>query len=188
MKKIFLILLFIIQLGYSQQVINTCEDSQTSTYIVNGLPNSTFSWNVNGGTIINNNNTSITVLWTDSNATYTITVVETSQFGCIGQPQTFTVTIRGCSFFYFPNSFTPNGDNINEIFNIEGYNLSSLQDYTLLIFNRWGQEIFTSSSVDKGWDGIYNQQLCKQDVYVYKCFFRKEGKNYEKIGQVNLIR
>jgi len=134
------------------------------------------------------NNNSITVLWPDSNGTYEISVTETSEFGCIGEPQLITVVVKGCFYFYFPNSFTPNNDGINEIFNIEGYNLD-VTDYTLMIFNRWGEEIFITDDINKGWPGTkLNGDICKQDVYSYKCFFTKDGKFFEKIGQVNLIR
>ncbi len=61
--------------------------------------------------------------------------------------------------------------------------------YKLEIFDRWGELIFESDEVRKGWDGYYRGKLCQQDVYVWKAYVKlNTGKKYEKVGDVTLLR
>jgi gliding motility-associated-like protein len=62
-------------------------------------------------------------------------------------------------------------------------------EYELLIFNRWGEQIFRSTDIKVGWDGYFNGKVCQQDVYVWKAnisFF--DGRTYAKAGTVTLLR
>ena len=91
---------------------------------------------------------------------------------------------------FIPNSFTPNGDGNNETFIPI---LNNIVDYELRIFNRWGDMIFLSRNVNKGWNGIYMGSECQVDVYVYKISYKylsKFGSNRTDniIGRVSLIR
>ena len=62
-------------------------------------------------------------------------------------------------------------------------------EYHLEIYNRWGELIFVSENIDKGWDGYYKGQLCKQDVYVYKATGKYyNGKTFVKAGDVTLLQ
>jgi gliding motility-associated-like protein len=65
---------------------------------------------------------------------------------------------------YIPSAFSPNDDNINDVFLVKGIGII---DYNLVIFNRWGEEIFMSTNIFNGWDGTYNQFPCQEDIYVY---------------------
>ncbi len=88
---------------------------------------------------------------------------------------------------YIPNAFTPNGDGINENFNPSGI---GIRTYDLLIFDRWGSQVFSSSNLSKGWDGrSANGTVCMQGVYVYTIRVL-DYKNSERqyTGQVSLIR
>lgn len=89
---------------------------------------------------------------------------------------------------YVPNAFTPDGDEINNEFMpiISGIMPDT---YEFLVFNRWGQLIFQSQIVGKGWDGIYNGVMSQQDVYVWKLNVEDQlGKTHEYIGHVTLIK
>ena len=108
------------------------------------------------------------------------------------------VTVLKDCILLFPNAFTPidkAGDGkylpnlpetTNDIFHPVWVNI---EKYHLEIFNRWGQLIFSSNSLDVGWNGFYKSLLSKQDVYVWKaeatCI---GGKKILKIGNVILIR
>ncbi|MFZ9848454.1 MAG: gliding motility-associated C-terminal domain-containing protein [Flavobacteriales bacterium] len=70
--------------------------------------------------------------------------------------------------FYIPNAFTPNGDGNNNQFMAVG---SNVNDFEMLIFNRWGEQIFRSTDINLGWDGTYLNHLVQQDVYVYKILY-----------------
>lgn len=67
---------------------------------------------------------------------------------------------------FIPNSFTPNGDNLNEVFPGNAYNSGgSLYDFR--IYNSWGQMIFKASEPAQQWDGTFKGQPAEEDVYVY---------------------
>ncbi len=91
---------------------------------------------------------------------------------------TLTLTAKNCSVkdeiklidycessLFIPNTFTPNGDNKNEVFKVEGKHVN---DFEMYIFNRWGELIFYSNDISHGWDGKYSGQKVQEDVYVWK--------------------
>lgn len=87
---------------------------------------------------------------------------------------------------YVPNSFTPNGDGLNDVFNVYGTGIIRLK---LLVYDRWGEKIFESNDQSKGWDGSYKNSLCEQGVYTYVINYTTlDRKALEKSGHINLIR
>lgn len=86
---------------------------------------------------------------------------------------------------FIPNAFTPNGDGINETFAPKG---QSIQVFNMKIFNRWGELLYETDSMEKGWDGQYQGVLSQQDVYIYKIKARGEIAGLvEEEGTVTLI-
>jgi gliding motility-associated-like protein len=86
---------------------------------------------------------------------------------------------------YVPNSFTPNGDGMNETF---GAYSEGVKDFTMQVFDRWGAMIFESNDINKRWDGTYRGQLAPQGSYVYKIQAKAiNGRILTKKGTVNLI-
>lgn len=65
-------------------------------------------------------------------------------------------------YIYIPNAFTPNGDNVNDVFKVRSKNLIS---GALIVYDRWGNKIYESDDINKGWDGTYKGVLQQQDVY-----------------------
>jgi gliding motility-associated-like protein len=98
------------------------------------------------------------------------------------------ILTQNTCLIYFPTSFTPNNDGINDVFRI--LDATNLNDYTLTIYNRWGQKIFETTDYTKGWDGSVNGQLGETGVYVWFCKFKKSNsaQNIEMKGTVLLIR
>jgi gliding motility-associated-like protein len=112
-----------------------------------------------------------------------------------------TVSPKGCldstikrievlpTFTYFvPNAFTPNADGINDRFNGKGDEFSN---YKMLIFDRWGELIFSTSDKDAGWDGRANggNELAQIGVYIYKIALTDfKGTNHQYEGSVTLVR
>ncbi|MBK7391037.1 MAG: gliding motility-associated C-terminal domain-containing protein [Bacteroidetes bacterium] len=89
---------------------------------------------------------------------------------------------------YVPNAFTPNQDGINDAFSIAGIGIVSMN---LEIFNRWGENIYSTSSRDAGWDGSVQKDngLAQQDVYVYQVTVKDVfGKTHQRVGTVTLVR
>jgi len=87
---------------------------------------------------------------------------------------------------YVPNAFTPNGDNNNEIFLPKG---EGIKEYTLRIFDRWGQQIFQSNDIMVGWDGKKGDTYLQEDVYVWAIELRNiKGEPKQLSGVVSLIK
>ena len=90
---------------------------------------------------------------------------------------------------YVPNAFTPNSDGENDSFMAKG---DGIKDFKLYVFDRWGNVIFFSNDIMKGWDGRYlakGADIVQEDVYVWKI----ELKNYKNqpfnlAGQVSLLK
>ncbi|MCB2194876.1 MAG: PKD domain-containing protein [Bacteroidetes bacterium] len=98
------------------------------------------------------------------------------------------VEIIGAGQIAFPNAFTPDGFGPpeNETFKplAEG-----VIEYELFIYNRWGELIFTTKDLSKGWDGTIDGEPAKPDVYVWKAQGKyTNGKSFELAGDVTLIR
>ena len=91
--------------------------------------------------------------------------------------------------WWIPNAFTPNGDGVNEGFNIQG---EYIVDVELSIFNRWGARIFQSEGKsNRAWDGSIEgeSQLAQEGTYVYQVkVIDVWGKQHEKVGHVHLVR
>ncbi|MFZ5553989.1 MAG: PKD domain-containing protein [Bacteroidota bacterium] len=116
---------------------------------------------------------------------YTVTLTVTNAQGC-----TSTITYYlhiGTDFsFYCPNAFTPNGGDLNELFMSKGVGIST---FSMQIFNRWGELIFESTDINKGWDGTYMGKEAAIDVYIWKVrLTATDGIPYDFIGHVTLIR
>lgn len=91
-----------------------------------------------------------------------------------------------CAVF-LPNTFTPNKDGINESFG--AFHTCDFEKYELLIFNRWGQMVFSSSNPAAMWNGDYKGIECPDGVYVYVISYKLFSQSVlRKIGNVLVIR
>ena len=94
--------------------------------------------------------------------------------------------------FYVPNTFTPDGDNLNNTFQPVFVNGFDPQGYTLYIFNRWGQIVFESHDTNVGWNGRYgvDGDFAQDGTYSWKIEVKDEhSANREMfIGHVNILR
>ena len=92
--------------------------------------------------------------------------------------------------FHFPNAFTPNNDASNDIFMGNGI-FGGVVDYTLTIYNRWGQLVYESTDPRQGWNGKeFNVGSdSPQGVYVYKARYRDpRGNLFNTDGHITLLR
>lgn len=124
---------------------------------------------------------------------YLVTLIAYSPFGCTDTAYS-TIQIQEELIFYVPNTFTPDDDDYNPIFKpifTAGYDP---YDYTLLIFNRWGELIFESHNTDIGWDGSYGSnreiEMVQDGTYTWKIEFKVTVTDERKmvVGHVNVIR
>jgi gliding motility-associated-like protein len=117
-----------------------------------------------------------------------------SLLGCVGTDSVYVKLVEDeiPEFgIYIPNAFSPNGDGINDIFQIQFPNLTfNIQNLALRIFDRWGGEVYSGNEVTSGWDGKKNGHDCPGGVYVYLIHYTIEGIPGEQVkkGNVMLIR
>jgi len=87
---------------------------------------------------------------------------------------------------FVPNAFTPNNDGNNDILKVRGRWISKLQ---FVVYNRWGQEMFTTTDLNNGWNGVFKGNEVAPDVYNYflqvTCL---DNKIFTKRGNTSLIK
>lgn len=89
---------------------------------------------------------------------------------------------------YVANAFSPNGDNVNDIF-APKVSFASTEDYTFIVYNRFGLPVFETNDLNVGWDGKINGHKAPLAVYVYFLkFSTSEKKVFEQSGHFTLIR
>jgi gliding motility-associated-like protein len=100
--------------------------------------------------------------------TYIVSV--TNNGGCTASDSITIIVLCSSNNLFVPNTFSPNGDGMNDVFYVRGTGLSRIQ--SMLIFNRWGQVVFekkdfAANDPSAGWDGTINGKPAPVDVYVY---------------------
>lgn len=124
----------------------------------------------------------------DTAGSYTIKLRVTSEFGCTDSTSQIVV-VEDRPSVYFPNAFSPNGDDVNEVYlpTLRGVDV---QNYYLKIFNRWGELVFETEDPNEGWDGIYNLKNAPTGLYQAVARYRlpNSSKKVFVNQQVNLLR
>jgi len=95
-----------------------------------------------------------------------------------------------CFFFqpnvYVPTAFTPNSDGTNDGFHPVSV---AVQDYSLAVYNRWGQLVFQTTDQNASWDGSYGGAPSPSGIYMYMVTFTDfQSRSYKKNGTVQLMR
>lgn len=114
-----------------------------------------------------------------------VSVIAKSNAGCL---DTASVAIKVIPLddIYIPSGFTPNGDGKNDLFRVVGANI---KDFDFKVFNRWGQIVFATNDIGKGWDGTLAGKPQPPDVFVYVVVVKlNNGSTVTKKGTVTLIR
>lgn len=118
---------------------------------------------------------------------YVIRQVVSNAFGCSDTAYE-TVWVNPVSEVFIPNSFSPNGDGINDVWQPV---MSYIKTAEIRVFDRWGEEVFYSDDIYKGWDGLHvkSGRPLKQDTYVYIITYRDyAGRTRVRRGAVTLVR
>ena len=112
--------------------------------------------------------------------------VEVKDFnGCDGVSNFAIVNTQPQTNLFIPNTFTPNGDDHNELFSIIGDNIKT---FSIQIFNRWGELMFMSKSIDKSWDGTFKNKKVQEGTYYYNVkVLGDDNINIELSGSLNII-
>jgi gliding motility-associated-like protein len=125
----------------------------------------------------------------DSIGCYQVVLVASAQDGCT-DTTVQVVCVKDEVIIYVPNTFTPDGDGLNDIFLpilTAGYRPGT---YEFAIYNRWGERFFYTEDVDQGWDGTFKGNEVQVGTYTYTIKFKSSMDNnvYTYNGHVNLIR
>ena len=137
----------------------------------------------------------LTYLWNDNSTnsflkisqegTYWVDVF--NQCGTISD--TINISSNNCGecYFYAPNAFSPNNDNINDTFFPKSE--CDLSSFELTIYNRWGELMYKTNKITEGWDGTINNEEVSTGVYVYTISYTQAGKTPKSTyGRITLFR
>jgi gliding motility-associated-like protein len=96
------------------------------------------------------------------------------------------IDYKDCADIIFvPNAFTPNDDRLNDVLYAKAY--FRIEEINFKIYNRWGQLIFTSTSLINGWNGKINSQKAPPGMYIWTVQYKRNGKVYNQKGTVLVI-
>ena len=120
-------------------------------------------------------------------------VVSVADAGLYSDPSNEICTENwDCFVFDLPNVFTPNGDGVNDVLRAREYR--DIAEFSIIIVNRWGVEVFKASNPDFEWNGqMYNKgKNCPDGAYFYMAEFkaRANGRTFKKVqsGSVTILR
>ena len=167
----------------------------TTTYPVSTMLNASqgavsYLWDFGDGSATSTNTDPVHTFPYGEGNSYVITLVADNGYGCTDTAY-HTITVEEDIIFYVPNSFTPDGDSYNQTFQPVFTSGFDPFDYSLFIYNRWGELIFESHNTEIGWDGKYAGSYEVQDgTYTWKIEFKQSinDKRRTEIGHVTIIR
>jgi gliding motility-associated-like protein len=134
------------------------------------------------------------VQWSDGSTTFPRTFSSTgtytinAQNSCGAASAKINIADAGICTLHLPNAFSPNRDGVNDLFIHQP--LTGLEKYSLTVYNRWGQIIFHTTQLNKGWDGMKNGKPQPSGAYVWKATFvdGATGKIKHENGTLLLVR
>lgn len=144
----------------------------------------TWYWETGDGGVYNSNTFKHTYA---TPGQYTGYLQVVNEWGCSDSTH-FTVIVEEETSIYIPNSFTPDGDGLNDVFELFGTNWRTME---FRVFDRWGGEVFFSDNPDKHWNGKMNNtgDRLMNGTYAYKLYIIDfYGKEYSFMGHINLLR
>jgi gliding motility-associated-like protein len=107
--------------------------------------------------------------------------------GCFQVIGTVHIEVKEEYTIDVPLAFTPNGDGNNDLIHVRGWGLKQLIEFK--IYNRWGQCIFETDDLHKGWDGTFQGKKQEADTYAYTVkALTYGGRVLTKNGLFNLLR
>lgn len=177
--------------AFSYSPTSLTESAPLASFFNESTPNPlTYAWDFDfpgGGTMDTLQNP--TYAYTDS-GTYTVQLIVINNYGCTDTAY-HELTVTPEYIFYAPNAFTPtNHDGVNDTFFPKGIGIDP-NNFKMMIFDRWGNMIYSTEDINKGWDGRANggDNIAQRDVYVWKVFTKDPfGGKHEYIGRVTLVR
>ena len=118
---------------------------------------------------------------------YTVTLGVTTEINNCYKELSQVVLVKPLYYYYSPNSFTPNGDMMNDTFSPF---VVGVETFELFIFDRWGKQVFYSNDINQKWDGTFESTDAQSGTYNFKVLVKKyyDDTIYEEYGIVTLLR
>ena len=127
----------------------------------------------------------------DNVGQFTLSAIHYSN-GCVSPQQQTTITVAACPelIYYIPNSFTPDGDEHNNVWQPVFTSGFDPYSFHVIVYNRWGEVIWESYNHTASWDGTYNNLPCQAGIYTYTLMFgdKDTDAKYTATGHFNLMR
>jgi gliding motility-associated-like protein len=153
---------------FASEYIDLCLESGEAYYLTPDSLNYTYSWFIENAKQPESSNQLFTQ-WPDTSRVYLIKVIGYDEIGCESEPSLMSIKVESCQRFFAPNSFTPNGDGTNDVFELRGM---SVYQPTLKIFDRWGNVVYRSNNL--WWTGDCGTgYYCNTDVYNWVIEYRQ---------------
>jgi len=141
-----------------------------------------YTWSPSGS--VSDPNAPMTIATPTVTTTYVATGYD--QFNCASS-DTVQVAVNYHTNLLLPSAFTPDGDGRNDVFRVVNANVQRLLEFR--VFNRWGQEVFSTTDIRKGWDGTWGGEAQPMGVYQYLIRVGYADQTIETYkGDVTLIR
>ena len=179
-----------VEIFLSEATVNAGNDTsiiENNAVVLGAISNSnggSFIWSPSTSLSCNNCNNPVAT----PRETTTYTVTFTNEFSCAASDDITITVIEGEYYFYMPNVFSPNADGSNDlVFPI--YN--GTKQFTLRIWNRWGQKVFECVNVNEGcvWDGTVDGKLLDPTVLVWEAVVEFKIPSIERYkGSITLIK
>ncbi len=158
--------------------VNGVSDYTVEKYDGQGVPLQTF--NVGTATTLEDNTSD------PINQLYVYVVKADANDPGLGQAVSNEVTVIKEPHLFYPKAFTPNGDNLNDVFTVFG---EYIVDFEMKIFNRWGELLFTTSAIEQGWDGRFKGTVQTEGTYTFVANLTDlAGRTFNRSGSVVLLR
>ena len=144
-----------------------------------------FSWEIQRSEqILSSRTDTETRFQFDKTGKYTVKLHIANDYGCECDTS-FQVDAKE-SMLAVPNVFTPNGDGIHDEFRVA---YRSIRSFSMVIFDRWQHQVYSSSDPAHGWNGTINGRPAAESAYTYIIeAVGTDGTKYKKKGTVNLLR
>ena len=163
------------------------EDQVTFTDASYSANAASWNWYFNSTALNTSNLQNPTFVYTEAGAN-AVTLVVKSDKGC-SDTITKSLFVNEDFGVFVPNTFTPNGDGLNDLFFAKGYGITKFE---FEVYDRWGEKLFSSTDINEAWDGSMtargNKQI-KEGIYTWRMkLVNVYGKTKELTGHVTLIK
>lgn len=176
--------------GWNPDVVTTSNNQTTFTPLSLYGPITSINWMFTGTGVDGYDTTNVqnpTRVFENAGK-FPIMLIQRTDHGCIDTIVKFIEVVEDFNV-YIPNSFTPNGDALNDVFSIKGLGFKP-EGFSMQIFDRWGHELYFTKDYTKGWDGTIKGGIAQDGVYIYK--IKAVGANgegrKEYVGHVTLMK